>query len=98
PDATDVERAAFRHVLGLDRSIAEQYVHYVGTLLRGDFGRSFWQGEPALRVVLARFPATLQLSLAAIGIVLAVGIPVGVLAAVRRATIVDHVTMAAVAL
>jgi peptide/nickel transport system permease protein len=98
PDATEAERAAFRQALGLDRPIVEQYLHYVAALVRGEFGRSFWQGEPALQVVLARFPATLELSLTAIGIVLAVGIPAGVLSAVRRASIVDHVTMAAVAL
>jgi ABC-type dipeptide/oligopeptide/nickel transport system permease component len=59
---------------------------------------SFFQGEPALRLVLERLPATLQLAGTAIVIVLVVGIPVGVLAAVRRGSVVDYVTLALVAL
>ena len=97
-DATEVERAAFRQAYGLDRPIHEQYVRYVGRLLQGDFGVSLFQGEPALTLVLNRLAATVQLAAAAIAIVVLVGIPLGVLAAVRRGTIVDYVTLSLVAL
>ena len=98
PDATEAERMAFRHAYGLDRPVAEQYLRYVSRLAQGDFGVSFFQGEPALRLVLERLPATLQLAGTAIVIVLVVGIPVGALAAVRRGSVVDYVTLALVAL
>jgi peptide/nickel transport system permease protein len=97
-DATETERAAFRQAYGLDRPILEQYARYVWRLLHGDFGVSLFQGEPALRLVLDRLAATVQLAATAIGIVVLVGIPLGVLAAVRRGTIVDYVTLSLVAL
>jgi peptide/nickel transport system permease protein len=97
-DATETERAAFRQAYGLDRPILEQYVRYVWRLLHGDFGVSLFQGEPALRLVLDRLAATVQLAATAIGIVVLVGIPLGVLAAVRRGTVVDYVTLSLVAL
>ena len=97
-EATEAQRAAFRQAYGLDRPILEQYVRYVWRLLHGDFGVSLFQGEPALRLVLDRLAATVQLAATAIGIVVLVGIPLGVLAAVRRGTIVDYVTLSLVAL
>ncbi len=97
-DANEVERAAFRQAYGLDRPILEQYVRYVGRLLQGDFGVSLFQGEPALSLVLGRLAATVQLAATAIGIVILVGIPVGVAAAVWRGTIVDYITLSLVAL
>ena len=97
-EATEAQRAAFRQAYGLDRPILEQYVRYVWRLLHGDFGVSLFQGEPALRLVLARLAATVQLAATAIGIVVLVGIPLGVLAAVRRGTIVDYITLSLVAL
>jgi peptide/nickel transport system permease protein len=98
PDATEAERHAFRIAHGLDAPLAVQYLAFLKDLVRGDLGVSLWQHEPALSVVLSRFPATLELALAAIAIVLVVGIPIGVLAAVRRATAIDYVTLAFVAL
>jgi peptide/nickel transport system permease protein len=98
PDATEAERQAFRVAHGLDAPLPVQFLVFLKDLLRGDLGVSLWQHEPALRVVLSRFPATLELALAAIVIVLFCGIPVGVLAAVRRATIIDYVTLSFVAL
>ena len=61
-EATEAERRAFRDAHGLDRSLPVQYLVFLGNLLRGDLGTSFWQHEPALRVVLGRFPATIQLA------------------------------------
>jgi len=98
PEATEAERRAFRDAHGLDRSFPVQYLVFLGNLLRGDLGTSFWQHESALRVVLARFPATLLLSGTAIAIVIAVGLCVGVVAAVFRGTVLDWLVMAGVGL
>jgi peptide/nickel transport system permease protein len=97
-DASETERAAFRRAYGLDRPILEQYVRYVGRLVHGDFGVSLFQGEPALRLVLDRLAVTVQLAATAIGMVVLIGVPIGILAAVRRGTIIDHVTLSLVAL
>lgn len=97
-DANETERQAFRRAYGLDKPILEQYVRYVGRLVQGDFGVSLFQGEPALKLVLNRLAATAQLAGAAIAMVILIGIPVGVLAAVRRGTIIDHITLGLVAL
>ena len=96
PEATEAERRAFRDAHGLDRSLPVQYLVFLGNLLRGDLGTSFWQHESALRVVLARFPATLLLSATAIAIVIVVGLAVGVVAAVFRGTLLDWFVMAGV--
>jgi peptide/nickel transport system permease protein len=56
PEASEAERRAFRDAHGLDRSLPVQYLVFLGNLLRGDLGTSFWQHEPALRVVRAAFP------------------------------------------
>ena len=98
PEATEAERRAFRDAHGLDRSLPVQYLVFLGNLLRGDLGTSFWQHEPALRVVLSRFPATLLLSATAIAIVIVLGLAVGVLAAVCRGTALDLLVMAGVGL
>ena len=97
-DASETEREAFRRAYGLDRPILEQYVRYVGRLVRGDFGVSLFQGEPALRLVLDRLAITVQLAGTAIGLVVLIGLPIGILAAVRRGTIIDHITLSLVAL
>jgi peptide/nickel transport system permease protein len=98
PEATEAEHRAFRDAHGLDRSLPAQYFLFLGNLLRGDLGTSFWQHEPALRVVLSRFPATLLLSATAIAIVIVLGLAVGVLAAVFRGTALDLLVMAGVGL
>jgi peptide/nickel transport system permease protein len=91
--ATPEDRELFRKQHGLDRPIAIQYVQYVGNLLRGDLGRSLIDERSALDVVLQRLPATIELTVAAMLIAVFVGIPVGVLAAVRRGSILDRLAM-----
>ena len=89
PDAI----AAFRDRWGLDRSYFEQYLAYVGAMVQGDFGTSFRDGRPALEVIAERIPVTLQLGFAALLITLALGLPAGVFAALKRGTWVDQATM-----
>ncbi len=80
-DQADIERAI--RALGLDRPLWEQYLHFVGGTMRGDLGKSFVFGEPALKVILARMPATLELALAALLMAVVLGIPLGLYAGLR---------------
>jgi peptide/nickel transport system permease protein len=79
-----------RHSLGLDAPLPLQYVRYLGGVLRGNLGESFRFQQPVLRVVLDHYPATLELALVALVVCAAIGIPVGIVAAARRGSGVDH--------
>jgi peptide/nickel transport system permease protein len=98
PDAGAEQRAAFRHLYGLDRPLPVQYASYVSHVARGDFGRSFAFGRPAIEVVLERVPATLLLTATAVALGVAIGIPAGIVAAVRAGTLGDRAVMAMVLL
>jgi peptide/nickel transport system permease protein len=80
-DQKDIEAAV--RALGLDRPIWEQYWYFVTGALRGDLGRSFIFGEPALRVILERMPATLELALTALVLAIVIGIPLGLYAGLK---------------
>ncbi len=82
--------ARYRHEWGLDRPLPVQYLVYVGNLLHGDLGVSISSRQPVMKDLQQYFPATLELSTAALLIALFIGIPLGVLAAVRRNRLVDH--------
>lgn len=84
---------AFRARWGLDGSYLEQYITYLSAVLQGDFGNSFRDGRPALQVVMQRVPVTLQLGITALLLTLILGIPAGIMAALRRGQLVDHAAM-----
>lgn len=84
-----VERA------GLDRPILEQYFTWLGGAIRGDLGVSFRSGQPVTGLVLERLPATLTLAGASLFVALAVGVPLGVISAVRSGSKLDYVASAA---
>ena len=88
--ASPEERAAFRHELGLDQPLAQQFADYIGDLASGDFGTSVWQRRPAIEAVLDALPNTLQLVLLAIAIAVLFGVPLGVLAALRPGGALDR--------
>lgn len=90
PEAVD----AFRASWGLDDPVWLQYFHYFGAILSGDLGRSMRDGRDALTLVLERIPATLALTLPALAIKLAFGIPAGMLAALHRNSLLDRAVMA----
>lgn len=90
PNTTAEELAALRTKLGLDGSVFEQYFRFARSALTGDFGVSFRQGEPAVKLVLQRLPATLELAAAAAVITILIGIPLGMLAAVAHRTWLDR--------
>jgi len=87
--AREEQIAAYRQELGLDRPVWEQYVRYVGRLVQGDLGESIRTRRPVADDLRDFFPATLELSLAALVVALAFGIPLGILAALRRNSAVD---------
>jgi peptide/nickel transport system permease protein len=91
-DQKDIEDAV--RALGLDRPIWEQYLHFLGGALRGDLGRSFIFGEPALKVIIERMPATLELALAALIMAIVLGIPLGLYAGLYPESRVSQAIMA----
>jgi peptide/nickel transport system permease protein len=88
--ATPERVQALRTELGLDRPLYEQYIIYAGKVVRGDLGKSIMRGDPVTQDLLRRFPATVELALAAILVALIVGIPAGVISAVRRNSFFDN--------
>ena len=83
PGASRADMDALRTELGLDRSLAVQYVSFVRDVVRGDFGRSFYYRTPVLELYASRLPNSLLLALTAMAFSLILGIPTGILAAVR---------------
>lgn len=90
--ATPERVAEVRAQLGLDRSIPEQYALFVRDAVTGDLGYSIAGGGPVTTVLAERFPATLELTLAALFFAVIVGVPVGVIAAVRQYSWLDRLT------
>jgi peptide/nickel transport system permease protein len=83
PGASREDIEALRSQLGLDRSIWVQYTSFMSNLVRGDFGRSFYYRTPVVELYLSRLPNSLLLAVAAMAFSLLIGIPSGILAAVR---------------
>ena len=81
--------------LGYDKSVVLQYFDFLGRLLQGDLGNSLVTKKPVLTEFLALFPATVELGLCAILIATLIGVPVGVLAAIKRGSWFDQVSMTA---
>jgi dipeptide transport system permease protein len=87
--------AMLLHQYGLDQPIWRQFLRYMGHLAQGDFGVSLVTSEPVLKEFLTLFPATIELALAAVLFAIVLGVPAGIIAAVKRGGIVDHVLMGA---
>jgi peptide/nickel transport system permease protein len=83
PGASKADLEALRHELGLDRSLVVQYGTFMRDLARGDFGRSFYYRTPVLELYISRLPNSLMLAVAAMAFSLLIGIPSGIMAAVR---------------
>ena len=100
--ATAELSSQFRASRGLDQPIPVQYVRYLASLVRGDWGRSILTNRPVTTELAQRFPATIELALFAMVIAIAAGVPIGVLSAYRRHSTADRlasvVTLAGVAL
>lgn len=86
PDASPAEYARAVKELGLDKPLFEQYFIFLKGALQGDFGNSFVYNEPALKIILTRLPATLELAFTAMFMAVILGIPMGMVAGIRH----DH--------
>ncbi|MEM9154243.1 MAG: ABC transporter permease [Cyanobacteria bacterium P01_F01_bin.33] len=91
--ATPAQVEALRERMGLNQPLPLQYLSFLGSLLTFDLGRSIFTGVPIWDEVQLRWPATFELSVIAMAIALVVGIPAGVIAAVRKNSIIDNLTM-----
>jgi ABC-type dipeptide/oligopeptide/nickel transport system permease component len=83
--------AAIRARLGLDQPIHVQFWRYILSILEGDMGRSIYTGRPVAEDLLSRLPATLEIAIAAVLVASVIGIPLGVISALRRNSWLDHV-------
>jgi len=90
PAATEEAIQEVRVKLGLDQPKLVQFVRYVGDLSRGDFGQSLTTGQPVIRDISSRLPASAELTLAGLIISILIAIPLGVLAAVKEGSAIDH--------
>ena len=90
PEAPEADRVALRLAMGFNDPLAVQFVRFVGSVARGDFGKSFFHRAPALPLVLERMPTTLLLTVLAMGLSLMLAVPLGIVSAVRRNSIIDH--------
>ena len=88
--ATPAQIAALRKDLGFDRPLPVQFVDYVAHLVRGDMGTSLYTRRPIVEDLVARLPATIELTVVAMLVSIVVGIPLGVLSALWRNSLLDH--------
>lgn len=93
-DAMPDEVEYFRQQWGLDQPLIIQYLRYVGQIATGQLGTSLRDGRPVIDIIAERLPATLQLGLAAFVLAALVGIPAGIIAALRRGGLLDRAVMA----
>lgn len=90
-NVTQEQRAELEHNLGLDDPLPVQFARYLGHVVVLDFGSSYYYHRPVASVIAERLPNSLQLSIAALILGLAVGVPLGVMAALTRGRLPDHV-------
>lgn len=95
-DATPEGLAQVRRSLGLDRPLVEQYLRYLGGVVRGDLGRSFRTRTPVTEDLARTFPVTLTLAVGAIGVASVVGVAAGTVSAVRPHSLLDYVVRAGI--
>lgn len=94
-ETTLADRAALRESLGLNDPVLMQFAHFVGRVLRGEFGLSYQMGQPVSRLVAERLPASLELSVVAFSLALAIGIPMGVFAGLKPDSWITRIIMIA---
>lgn len=87
--ASQADRLLLRAKLGLDQPIPLQYLHWMGSTLSGDLGRSLRTQEPVIEMLTTRIPVTLELTLLAIGLSIVIGLPAGIVAALWRNSWLD---------
>jgi peptide/nickel transport system permease protein len=91
--ATKEQMEAMRHILGLDQPLLVQYLGYVTRAVQGDWGESIHFKQPVSSLILERMPATIELTLFSFTISLLVALPLGILSALKRNTLIDYFAM-----
>ena len=90
PEAPEADRAVLRKTMGFDDPLTVQFARFLGNSVRGEFGKSFYHRVPALDLVLERMPTTLLLTVLAMLLALTIALPVGIVGAIRRNSLVDQ--------
>ena len=93
--STPEQEAALRRDMGLDLPLHQRFLHFLGNALHGDFGDSFFHRRPVFDLIVERLPATIELTLVSMLIAIGTAVPLGVIAAVKKGTIVDRVATVA---
>lgn len=88
--ATPEQMAVLKAEMGLDKSVFGQLIDWGKNALQGDLGSSLWSGKEVSQIILDRLPVTIQLALMAIVLAIIIGIPIGVISAVKQNTFIDH--------
>lgn len=91
--ATEATVERIREEFGLNKPLPQQYITYMGKVLRGDLGRSILSRRPIADEIRARFPATFELSVCALIVALVVGLPAGIISATKRNSPIDNIAM-----
>ena len=91
--ASGADKEALRQELGLNQPLGIQYIRFFSALLQGDLGHSLYEQGTVAELILSRFPATMELTLAAMGIALFVAFPLGILAAVKKNSLTDRIAL-----
>ena len=92
-DASVAQMEQLRQQLGLNDPLPVQYWRFATRAIRGDFGESLYYHIPALRLILERLPASLELAVAAMIVALGISVPIGIISAVRRGSALDMASM-----
>ena len=90
PEAPESDRAVLRQAMGFNDPLPVQFARFVGNIVRGDFGQSFFHRSRRSPLVLARLPTTVLLTLLAMTVSLAIALPIGIVSALRRDSVFDH--------
>ena len=93
PQASPDAIATMRVKMGLDEPMFTQYINYIVGILHGDFGYSYSYSGPVMPIILSRLPSTLSITLTGLVLALLVGVPIGVVSAVKQNTVFDYVFM-----
>ena len=94
-DLTDEEFAELEHKLGFDEPIIVRYVKYMGGMLRGDLGKSHLTGEDVMEQFANKFPLTVRVTFWSVLVAIMISLPLGILSAMKRGTLIDNGSMVA---
>ena len=89
--STPEQEAALRRDMGLDLPVLERFFQFLGNAVTGDFGNSFFHRRPVLDLILERLPATIELTVVSMLIAIGTAVPLGVIAAVNKGTLIDRI-------